>query len=132
MDNEKTIQNPAPQDQSITELLGHVASDIAILFHEEMALAKQEFSEKIQALRNGALMIAIGAVIGLAAFATFLAAFVIWLTSYLAPAIAAVVTGCGLALIGAIIGFIGIRLWQKTTTEPIKSVEALQGRTGNG
>jgi uncharacterized membrane protein YqjE len=117
-----------PQDsESFTELLGRVASDSATLVREEVALAKQEFKEKMAALRNGAIMVAIGAVLVLFAFVALLAALIIWLTLYMDAAIAALITAGGLVLIGAIIALIGIMLLKKTTSEPIKTVEAITG-----
>jgi uncharacterized membrane protein YqjE len=113
--------------ESITELLGRVANDSATLVREEVALAKQELKERMEGLRNGAIMVAIGAVIVLLAFVALLAALIIWLTLYMDAAIAALITGGGLALIGAIIAFIGIMLLKKTTSEPIKTVEVITG-----
>jgi uncharacterized membrane protein YqjE len=113
--------------ESFTELLGRVASDSATLVREEVALAKQEFKEKMAALRNGAIMVAIGAVLVLFALVALLAALIIWLTLYMDAAIAALITAGGLVLIGAIIALIGIMLLKKTTSEPIKTVEAITG-----
>jgi uncharacterized membrane protein YqjE len=113
--------------ESFTELLGRVASDSATLIREEVALAKQEFKEKMAALRNGAIMVAIGTVLVLFAFVALLAALIIWLTTYMDAATAALITAGGLVLIGAIIAFIGIMLLKKTTSEPIKTVEAITG-----
>ncbi|MDI6851973.1 MAG: phage holin family protein [Deltaproteobacteria bacterium] len=127
--NEKTIsRGPGLQQESLTDLLGQLASHSATLVREEMALAKQEFSEKMQALRNGGILVAVGAVAGLLAFATLWAALIIWLSDFLAPEVAAAVTGGGLAMIAAIIGFTGVKKLRKTTAEPIKTVEVLQGR----
>jgi hypothetical protein len=116
----------------LADLLGQLASDSATLVREEMALAKQEFREKMQALRYGGIMIAVGAIAGLVAFATLWAALIIWLTDFLAPEVAAAITGGGLALLAAIVAYTGVSTFKKTTAEPIKTVEVLQGRTGNG
>lgn len=132
MNKEIKAKPPEAQNASITELLGQLATDSATFIREEVALAKQEFKEKIQSLRNGAIMFAVGATLVLVAFLTLWAAFIIWLTNFLPPATVALITGGGMALLGAIITIIGIKLFQKTTAEPIKTVEAVQGRTGNG
>jgi uncharacterized membrane protein YqjE len=113
--------------ESFTELLARVASDSATLVREEVALAKQEFKEKMAALRNGAIMVAIGTILVLLAFVALLAALIIWLTTYMDAATAALITAGGLVLVGAIIAFIGIMLLKKTTSEPIKTVEAITG-----
>jgi hypothetical protein len=45
------------------------------------------------------------------------AALIIGLTSYMAPVIAALVTGAALALIGVVIAFIGYKQWMKSILE---------------
>lgn len=132
MDNKTIIRGHDLHDETLTELIKQLGADSAILVREEMALVKQEIREKIQALRTGALMMCIGLVLSFLACATLWAAFVIWLTAYWPPDLVAAVTGGGLALIGLIITLAGRMLVRKTTVLPVKSVEALEGRTENG
>jgi len=132
MNNKTMIRDYNLQDESLAELLKQLGGHSAILVREEIKLLKQEFVEKTQALRNGAIMVIIGFALVMVAFATLWAALIIRLTAYWAPDLAAAVTGGGLALVGLIITMIGVKLVQKTTAAPIRTVEALEGRTENG
>ncbi|MFW6123398.1 MAG: phage holin family protein [Thermodesulfobacteriota bacterium] len=132
MDNKTVSRNYNLQDETLAELLKQLGGHSAILVREEIKLLKQEFVEKTQALRNGAIMVVIGFALVMVAFATLWAALIIWLTAYWAPDLAAAVTGGGLALVGLIITLIGIKLVHKTTAAPMRTVEALEGRTENG
>ena len=132
MDNKTIIRNYDLHDETLAELLKQLGGHSAILIREEIKLLKQEFVEKTQALRNGAIMVAIGFALSVVAFATLWAAIIIRLTAYWAPDLAAAVTGGGLALVGLIITLIGVKLVHKTTAAPIRTVEALEGRTENG
>jgi VIT1/CCC1 family predicted Fe2+/Mn2+ transporter len=82
--------------------------------HDEIELVVQGIREKMRAARSGVLTVVIGAVIGFAAFLSLCAALIIGLTSYMAPVIAALVTGAALALIGVVIAFIGFKQLKKS------------------
>jgi ABC-type Fe3+-siderophore transport system permease subunit len=131
MDGDTKLK-PVTQEVGFTDLLSRLASDSAILIREEAELAKQEVRERIQAAKAGAIMIAAGAILGTIGLLTVWTAFIIWLGFFWPPIIVALVAGAGLALIGAILVFVASRHFEKTTATPVRSVEALQGRTGNG
>ena len=114
MSNQAVNQDLTTQRESFTELLGQLATHSAAVVHDEIDLLIQGVREKVRAVRSGALTIAIGAVIGFAAFMSLCAALIIGLTSYMAPVIAALVTGAALALIGVVIAFIGFKQLKKT------------------
>jgi VIT1/CCC1 family predicted Fe2+/Mn2+ transporter len=114
MNNNVVNKNSKIQRESFTELLGQLANHSAAVVHDEIELMIQGIREKVRAVRSGALTIAIGAVIGFAAFMSLCAALIIGLTSYMAPVIAALVTGAALALIGVVIAFIGFKQLKKT------------------
>lgn len=63
----------------------------------------------MRAVCNGVLTIATGAAIGFAAFLSLCAALIIGLASYMAPVMAALVTGAALTFIGVVIAFIGFK-----------------------
>jgi len=113
MDNKVVNKDPTTQRESFTELLGQLASNSAAVVHDEIELVIQRIREKVRALRSGVLAVAIGAVISFAAFMTLCAAMIIGLTCYMAPVIAALVTGAALALIGVVIALIGYRQLKK-------------------
>lgn len=115
MDGKMVVKNPTTQRESFTELLGQLAGKTAAVVHDEMELIIQRIREKTRAVRNGALMIAMGAIIGFAAFLSLCASCIIGLTFYMAPVIAALVTGATLALISVIIALIGYSQLKKKT-----------------
>jgi uncharacterized membrane protein len=129
MDTKTTTKKPAAQSESIVDLLKQIALDSAKLLRQEVALAKLEFRGKVRSLRTGLMVAALGAACALIGLATVWAAFVVWLTNFLPPGIAAAVSGGGLVMIGAIIIILGLKLLQKPFDEPGKSVETLTGRT---
>ena len=114
MNNKVVNKDPTIQRESFTELLGQLASNSAAVVHDEIELVIQGIREKVRAVRSGVLTVATGAVVSFAAFLSLCAALVIGLTSYMAPVIAALVTGAALALIGVVIAFIGFKQLKKT------------------
>ena len=116
MQNKMANQDPAAQRESFYELLGQLANHSAAVFHDEIELVIQRISEKVRAVRSGVLTVATGAVISFAAFMSLCAALIIGLTAYMAPVIAALVTGAALALIGVGIAFIGYKKLTKSIT----------------
>ncbi len=117
MNNKLVSMDPKTQRESFTELLGQLANSSAAMVHDEIELVIQGIREKVRAVRRGVLTVAIGAVISFAAFMSLCAALIIGLTSYMAPVIAALVTGAALALIGVVIAFIGYKQWMKSILE---------------
>jgi VIT1/CCC1 family predicted Fe2+/Mn2+ transporter len=114
MNNKVLNKDPTIQREDITSLLGQLANNSAAVFHDEIELLIQRFREKVRAIRSGVLTVATGAVITFAAFMSLCAALIIELTSYMAPVIAALVTGAVLALTGVVIAFIGYKQLKKS------------------
>lgn len=114
MNHNVANKDTTTQRESFTELLGQLANNSAAVVHDEIELVIQGIREKVRAVRCGLLTVAVGAVIGFAAFLSFCAALIIGLTSYMAPVIAAFVTGAVLALIGVVIVFIGYKQLKKS------------------
>jgi VIT1/CCC1 family predicted Fe2+/Mn2+ transporter len=114
MNNKVVNEDPTTQRESLTELLGQLANNSAAVFHDEIELVIQRIHEKVKAVRSGVLTVAIAVVISFAAFMSLCAALIIELTSYMAPVIAALVTGAALALIGAVIAFISYKKLKKS------------------
>ena len=118
MNNKAENKDPTTQRESFTELLGQLANNSAAVFHDEIELVIQEIREKATAVRSGVVTVVTGAAIGFAAFLSLCAALIIWLSSYMAPVMAALVTGAALALIGVVIAFIGYRQVKKSNRNP--------------
>ena len=104
----------AAQHESFTVLLGQLVNNATAMFRDEIELVVQGIREKVRAVRSGVLTVATGAVISFAAFMSLCAALIIGLTAYMAPVIAALVTGAALALIGLVIVFIGYKQLKKS------------------
>lgn len=114
--NTKVVnRDPTTQRDSFRELLGQLANNSAAVVHDEIELVIQKIRERMRASRRGAILLAIGAIISFAAFMILCAALIIGLTYYMAPVIAALVTGAALALIGVVIAFIGYKRLKKAT-----------------
>jgi len=116
MNNKAENKDPSTQRESFTELLGQLAANAADIFHDEIELVIQGIHENVRAVRSGVLTVATGAVISFAAFLSLCTALIIGLTAYMAPVIAALLTGAALALIGVVITFIGYKKLNKSIT----------------
>jgi uncharacterized membrane protein YqjE len=125
MDNKTTAPRPGAQNESLADVLKQIADDTVTLLRQEVALAKMEFNAKARSLRTGLIIVALGAAFTLIGLASIWAALVVWLTNFLSLEIAATVTGGGLALIGALMVFLGLKPMKKPFAEPVKSVKAL-------
>lgn len=110
--------NPATPRESFTELLEKLANNLATVVHDEIALVVQEVREQVSAVCGGVFTIITGTFIIFAALLSFCAALIIELTSYMAPVMAAIVTGAALACFGGIIAYIGYRQLKKAILKP--------------
>jgi len=106
-------KDPATQRESFTELLEQLVSNSAAVVHDEIELVIQGVRERVTAFRSGVVTVATGVAVGFAAFLSLCAALIIGLTSYMAPVVAALVTGGALAFIGVVIVFIGFKQLRK-------------------
>jgi hypothetical protein len=62
------------RQRSLGTLLGDLTTESRVLVRQEVALAKAEASEKIEVLQRSSLLLAVGAVFGVAALLTLVAA----------------------------------------------------------
>lgn len=113
MSNNSVNKDDAAQNESFSELLVQLARSSSVVVHDEIELVIQRIREMIKAARNGIILIAIGAVIGFAAFMCLCAALIIGLTSYMSLVFAALVTGSALAIVGVAIALSGFRQLKK-------------------
>lgn len=106
-------KNLAMPRESFTELLKQLSNNLAAVVHDEIALVVQGVREQVSAVFGGVFTIVAGTFIIFAALLSFCAALIIELTSYMAPVMAALVTGAALACFGGIIAFIGYKQLKK-------------------
>ena len=102
------VQAETSSRESFGELLGQLSTNSAALVRNEIALARQEVSEKIAGLRSGIILVAVGSVLGLIAILTLTAAAVIGLSKYVGPGNAALIVGLMLAIISATTALVGL------------------------
>jgi len=117
MNNKAGHPDPTPQRESFTELVGQLAQNSAAVVHDEIELVIRRVREKVTVGRRGVVLMATGAVISLAAFMALCAALIIGLTAYMAPAMAALVTGVALAVLGGVMAAIGYQQLKKAVLE---------------
>ncbi|OHB24625.1 MAG: hypothetical protein A2X84_11250 [Desulfuromonadaceae bacterium GWC2_58_13] len=118
MDSKGAKQDPAPQPESLPELLGRLAKSSAAVVHNEIDLVFQQIREKGRAVRGGIVLVATGAVFGIAGTGSLCAASIIQLTTYMSPAIAALVTGVAVSFVGIVFAFIGYGQLKKSIRNP--------------
>jgi protein-S-isoprenylcysteine O-methyltransferase Ste14 len=109
MNNKAVSKDPTTQRESFTELLEQLAQNSAAVVRADIELVIRRIRDKARAGRRAVVLVAAGAVISGAAFLSLCAAAIIGLTSYMAPSMAALVTGAVLAFIGVVIACIGIK-----------------------
>jgi cytochrome c biogenesis protein CcdA len=114
------------QRQSFGDLLSQLANNSAALVRDEIALAKQEMTEKISSFKSGVVVVAIGAFIGVLAILTLLAAAVIGLGNLIGPGYSALVIGGVLAIIAGIITASGMGRIKQTSLKPEQTIETLE------
>jgi hypothetical protein len=112
--------------ESFGELLGQLANNSAALVRDEIALAKQEMSEKVSSFRSGVVTTAIGGVVALLGVLALIAAAIIGLAHYMDAGLAALIVGAVLALVGGIIAMTGIGRLKQTSLKPEQTMETLE------
>jgi hypothetical protein len=114
------------QGESITELISELASQSAGLVRDEVALAKQEVSEKIVSFRSALTIIALGAIPGLLAALALCAAAIAGLSQYMELWQAALAVGGVLALISAIVVSVGLAHLKRVNLKPEVTMKSLE------
>src|SRR5262245_55197853 len=104
--------------ESFGELLGELANNSAALVRDEIALAKQEMTEKVSVLRSGVATIAVGGLIGFVALLALTAAAIAGLAHIMDTGLAALLVGVVLAAVGGGIASAGISRLKRTSLKP--------------
>jgi len=112
--------------ESIGELLGQLANNSAALVRDELTLARQEMSEKVNSYRSGAVTVVIGAMLSWIAILTLTAAAVIGLAHVMDAGYAALIVGGVLALVGGSVAMTGIKRLKATSLKPEQTIKTLE------
>lgn len=113
--------------ESFRDLLGQLAGTSVALLRDEIDLAKLEVQGRVQCALGGLVTVAIGVIVAQAALLALGAAVVIGLTPRLGLGISTLIVGTGLAVIGGVVGFIGVRQLRETDRIPRETVPAFTG-----
>lgn len=114
------------QGPSVPELLGKLATDSSRLIRDEIALAKQEMSEKVVVLRSALVWAVVSASLGLAALLALCGAA----AAALAPVIGAwqallVIGGC-LMLISVVVAYVSVGILKRLNLTPEETLDTLE------
>lgn len=119
--------NEEPQQrESITNLLGELASQSAGLVRDEVALAKQEVSEKLGSMRSAVVIIALGAMLAMIATLALCAAAIAGLAQYMELWQAALLIGGALAVIAGIVVSLGLGNLKRVDLKPKATLRSLE------
>ena len=113
------------REESLTELLGNLANQSASLVRDEVALAKQELSEKMLSFRSSVTLLSAGIVVGLLAAMALCAATIAALSLYLQVWVSALLVGGALALVAGIVIASGISQLKNVNLKPEQTIETL-------
>jgi hypothetical protein len=104
--------------ESFRDLLGQLAGHSVALLRDEIELAKQAVQGRVQGALGGLVTVVIGVIVAQAALLALCAAAVIGLAPRLGLGISTLIVGTGLAVIGGVVGFIGLQQLKQTDLTP--------------
>jgi uncharacterized membrane protein YqjE len=113
-------------DVGMGELLKQLGTDIGALVRGELALARKEMKDALQAVRNATVVVALGGVLSLLALGTLTAAAVLALADRMGNAPAALLVGLVLTAIAAGAVFWGVSRLRNVPVKPEKTLESLE------
>lgn len=122
---ERAAQSLMP-NESLGELLTELANQSAGLVRDEVALAKQELSEKVSVLRSSFVMIGAGAAVGLVASLALTAAVIIGLAEAVGAWQAAALVGVALAVLARALTLVGVGRLKSNSLKPERTIETLE------
>jgi Putative Actinobacterial Holin-X, holin superfamily III len=96
-------EREALREQPLGELVSRLSGDAALLARQEIALAKQELTDKVDVIKAEALGVGSGVMLAHTAILTLVAAIVIALAQSLPAWAAALVTGVALLAASAVL-----------------------------
>jgi len=116
-----------PREQkTITELIAELSGETALLFRQEIALAKTELSEKLSRAGAGAAALAVGGLIVFLGMQALVAAAVIALAAVLGWWKSALVIGVAVLLVGAALVIHGLFTLKAEHLTPSRTLAALK------
>lgn len=131
MNEQRNLNTPyepgnAEHDNSIGGLLRQLTREVPSLFTKELALAKVELSESLQATKAGAASVATGGAVLLAGFFILLMSAVYFLSTMMEPWLAALIVGVVVVVIGMIMVSAGKKKFEASSLKPDRTIHSLQ------
>ena len=108
------------------ELLGKLATESSHLIRDEIALAKQEISEKVIVLRSALIGAVVSASLGLAALLALCGAAAAALAPVTGAWQALLVIGGGLVLISTVAAYVSVGILKRMTLTPEETLDTLE------
>ena len=117
---------PMPE-RSVAELFTDLSQQLSTLVRQEALLARTEITQRLQVLARDAVVIGIGAALGLAALMAATAAIVLVLVQLnVTPWIAAALTAALLAIVGGVLVQARVSAMRKRSVVPVETVESIK------
>ncbi len=114
------------ENESVSELIGGMVSDVQGLVRGEIQLARTELSESASGAARGIGMLAAGALLGLIGF-VFLMYMVMELLDHTMPRwAAALIVALGLVVIAVILALVGKSQLSADKLKPTETIDSLQ------
>jgi hypothetical protein len=114
------------RDRSLGDLLGQLTGDLASLVRKESQLVRAEFSEKLNQAGRGVGEVFAGALLLLAALLVLLQALVLALSKIMDPALASVLVGGAVAVIGYLLLRGGVKALDPDNLKPDRSARQIK------
>jgi hypothetical protein len=124
MNNQQANSSGSPE--SFRELLTQIGNTVLALIHDQIELVKKEIRENLAGVQSGILTLALSCVVGMLALLPLFAAAVVGLGFFIGIAVSAFIIGLGLALVGGILVFAGVRRLKKANLKPKETVRSLK------
>lgn len=132
---EKPLRDPAPVTAAATEpqpslaqLFNSLIADAQLLIRREIDLARTELRQEVDKMRQGAILLGAGLVLALIGLNFLIAMFAELLVVFggLAYWTAYLIVGGGVALIGAIVIYVGIQRFQEVNPVPEETIDSVR------
>ncbi len=119
-------QQPWKQETTLGELFGDLARETRQLVHQEVQLAKVELKESAARMGKGAGLVGAGAVLGIGATLSLLAAVIALLGTFMPVWVAALIVAIAIGGVGYMLVNRGINALKTTELAPRETIETVR------
>jgi hypothetical protein len=119
-------QQPWKQEESLGELFGNLARDTKQLVHQEVQLAKVELKESALRMGKGAGLIGAGALLGVGAMLSLLAAVIALLSTFMPVWLAALIVAVAIGSVGYLLIQRGTAALSTAELKPRETIETVR------